>query len=180
MAYGGVALLSTGAWRFMYSKLAGAALFMLCSIVARAQDWQSLKDTAVALFDAEDIRLMIANADAVAELAGTPSSRSWNNAATGHSGTAESLRAFAGPAGVPCKSLRVTNIADERRGVTTYSVCKFASCGWRVVPREYLEGSRYAPSGDPCSSAAQRRSRGAAADDLPAKGAGEARFCAQL
>jgi hypothetical protein len=144
----------------MSLSVAGAALLMICALSSRAQDWTSLKDTAVAKFDAEDIRLMIANAEAVAERSQTPASSSWKNAATGHSGRAESLRAFAGRDGVSCKTLRITNVAGELRGVKAYTVCKFANCGWRVVPREYAEGSgRFTPKGDPCSATARRESR---------------------
>jgi hypothetical protein len=140
--------------------MVGAAVLLLsCAAAAQEQDWSALADTAVAKFDARDIELMVENAKAVAERSETPSSGSWQNEATGHSGKAESLRSFAGPADVSCKTLRVTNVAGERRGVKTYTVCRFAACGWRVVPREYVDGSRPTPPGDPCLPASGRKTQ---------------------
>jgi hypothetical protein len=93
-----------------------------------------LKNSALAKLDAEDQWLMISNAEAVADNTQTPAKSSWKNEKTGHFGSAESLRAFTGAGGIPCKSLRITNVASSRHSVATYSVCKFAVEGWKVVP----------------------------------------------
>jgi hypothetical protein len=129
---------------------------MSCAAGVHAQNWGSLEETAVAKFDERDIELMVENAKAVAERSETPASGSWKNDATGHSGKAESLRAFAGPADLACKTLRITNIAKERHGVKTYTACRFAACGWRIVPREYTEASQL-PPGDPCGPGGRQR-----------------------
>jgi hypothetical protein len=123
-------------YRFQSVALVFAASLIALSTV-QANNLSFLKDTPMANFNDEDIRLMTQSAaDALAD-AKTPSSREWENTATNHSGTAKTLKAFEGPKGIACKRLRLTTHSGNRDGKSAYTLCNMGEDGWKIVPNDY-------------------------------------------
>ena len=113
-----------------------ATLRATYAAVAIAGNLSFLNDSAISKFDEEDMRLMSESVQAVANDDATPSQRSWKNAASGHEGSIESLKAFTGHGGLACKKLRITNVAGDLRSKAVYTMCKSNEGDWRLAPKE--------------------------------------------
>lgn len=107
-------------------------LGLLASTTALASNLSFLKGTAISRFNAEDIDLMLKNADEVLEADASDAKREWSNPKTSSSGFAEVRSQFVSTEGRTCKRLRVGNRAQ---GVppkeATYTLCKHDD-GWML------------------------------------------------
>jgi hypothetical protein len=127
--------------RMSYHQLIVAAqLVALAGLhisAAHAGNMSFISDAPMGKFTDEDIKFMNANLDAALAESRVRTIRSWSNASTGHSGTAEVLQAFAGPNDVPCKRVRVTNQAGKLTGKSQYTLCRIDGQAWNFVPNNY-------------------------------------------
>ena len=103
---------------------------------AAAQNLSFLKDAALSYFDDKDVAMMIATVDAALDEQQPHAVREWKNPGTGNSGKAEVLGTVKSAAGIPCKRLRITNVAHNGvSGRASHTFCKETD-KWMVVPRE--------------------------------------------
>ncbi len=112
---------------------------------AYADNWTFLKETPIAKFDDEDVRLLLDAANAAVADAATPAQRQWKNERTGHYGELRTLASFAGPNGAHCKRLRVTNHASGRESKATYTLCDLPPKGWQWVPSDFAPAPKRNP-----------------------------------
>jgi hypothetical protein len=100
-------------------------LALLASTAALAGNLTFLKGSAISRFDAEDMDLMLKNADEVLSSETANAKREWNNPKTGSSGFAEVREQFVSKDGKSCKRLRVGNKAQGTTAKeATYTLCK--------------------------------------------------------
>jgi hypothetical protein len=104
---------------------------------AYASNWSFLRNSAVAQFDDEDVRLMMESANTVISDPNGPARRQWRNERTGHSGELQSTAAFAGPNDLRCKRLLIVNRAGSKASRSTYTLCDMPPEGWRLVPADF-------------------------------------------
>jgi len=112
-------------------------LYLLITPVAQAGNSTFIIDAPIGRFTDEDVKLMNANIEQTVADTKVRVVHSWSNPITKHSGTAESLQAFAGPGGVPCKRVRIANQAGSLKGQGQYTLCKVDGKEWTFVPNEY-------------------------------------------
>jgi hypothetical protein len=120
---------------------------MFAASNALASNLTFLNDTPLAAFTDEDYAIMRQNAETVLSDAKTPAKREWKNPKTKSSGTAETLAAFAGPKGEPCKRIQIVNHAAGRDSKASYTLCTMDAEGWRLVPSDYAT-----PKGKPAAA----------------------------
>jgi hypothetical protein len=96
-----------------------------------------VSDAPIGKFTEEDMTMMNVNLDATVADEKVRIVHSWNNPNTTHSGTAETLVTFAGPKGITCKRVSITNRASSLAGKGQYTLCKMPEQGWTFVPNEY-------------------------------------------
>jgi hypothetical protein len=121
-------------------------LFLLHSAATLAGNTSFVSDAPIGRFTEEDLKLMNDNIDAALADQKLLVVHSWTNPQTKNSGTAEALRAFSGPNGIPCKRVRVTNRADSLKGQGQYTLCKMEGQGWTYVPKDFASPAQSKPA----------------------------------
>jgi hypothetical protein len=119
---------------------AGSLIATLCLLqppLAQAGNSSFIIDAPIGRFTDEDVKRMNANIDQTVVDTRVRVVHSWSNPATEHSGTAETLQAFTGPDGVPCKRVRIANRAGNLKGQGQYTLCKVDGKEWTFVPNDY-------------------------------------------
>jgi len=116
-----------------------ASLWIACLGMqsALAHNLYFLRNSSIAAFTDEDYALMTQNAVKVLSDDKTPAKASWENPQTGSSGTAETLLAFSGPKGEPCKRLKLTNKAGSRHDQASHTLCHSDETGWQLASSDY-------------------------------------------
>jgi hypothetical protein len=100
---------------------------------ALASNLSFLRGSAISRFTAEDIDLMMKNADAVLAAESLNAKREWNNPKTGSSGFAEVRSQFVSTEGRLCKRLNVGNRATGAPAKdATYTLCIHDEKGWML------------------------------------------------
>lgn len=91
-----------------------------------------LKDTPMAYFGADDVKLMRAAAAEVLKSSKDGTRKDWENPATGNGGAITLLTQFTAPDGRPCNQVRVDTHARSMENSSTMSVCKGADGRWKA------------------------------------------------
>jgi hypothetical protein len=100
-------------------------VLLLISSTALAGNLSFLQGSTISRFNAEDIDLMMKNADEVLASDAPKAKREWSNPKTGSSGFAEAVGQFTARDGKACKRLRVENRAkDTPVKQATYTLCR--------------------------------------------------------
>jgi hypothetical protein len=124
-----------------------AATFLVMAVgTVNAGNLSFLRNSPMASFNDEDVRLMMANAEAAVLDTKLRSPRTWENPATKHTGTAETLLSYSGPNGIACKRLRIANQAGSNKGRATFTVCNRDEKGWQLVPSDFAPVPKAAPA----------------------------------
>jgi surface antigen len=107
--------------------------FAAVSFTAIAQNGLGfLHDAPVGYFTAEDFSMMQVATSAVLSSTDRGATKSWQNPATGNSGSITLLASFTSTEGRDCKRLRVENHTPEISGSSTVKVCRFPDGGWLI------------------------------------------------
>ncbi len=91
-----------------------------------------LKDTPMAYFRADDVKLMRAAAAEVLKIARDGTRKDWDNPATGNGGAVTLLTQFSAPDGRPCSQVRVETHAKSMENASTMTVCKGSDGSWKA------------------------------------------------
>jgi hypothetical protein len=106
-------------------------LGLALSAPALASNLSFLQKSAISRFTAEDIDLMLKNADDALAAESSNVRREWRNPKTGASGFAEVRAQFVSTAGRLCKRLKVGNRAPNAPAKdATYTLCIHDDRGW--------------------------------------------------
>lgn len=116
-------------------------LVLMAANMSYAGNLSFLKDSAIAKFDDEDVRLLMEAVTAVLSDTAAPTKRQWRNERTGHFGELRTSSMLLGRNGVSCKRLRVVNHAGTRKSKATYTMCNIPPDGWRLVPSDFVPAS---------------------------------------
>ena len=113
-------------------------LVTLMSIVqlspAYGQNMRFLLNTPVEKFNDEDFARLKAAALTVLDHPGPGAKQSWDNAATGNSGTITLLQSFSTADGRECHKLHIENRAKALYGASDMNVCRGADRHWLMDP----------------------------------------------
>lgn len=93
-----------------------------------------LKNSPIAHFKQEDLKLMQEAAITVLESNEEGAHQSWENTATGNSGAITALSSHTNAEGRACKRLRIENRAQSRTGSSTQTVCQSVQGTWKFDP----------------------------------------------
>jgi surface antigen len=91
-----------------------------------------LHDAPVGYFTSEDFALMQTATSSVLSSTDRGATKTWQNPATGNSGSITLLASFTSTEGRDCKRLRVENHTTEISGSSTVKVCRFPDGGWLI------------------------------------------------
>ncbi len=89
-------------------------------------------DIPSAKFNAEDRRLQGEAREAVLASTDNGTTRSWENPATGNSGSIELLRSFQSSDGRECKRIRINTQAGPSKNAATMNMCRSGQGKWRM------------------------------------------------
>jgi len=120
------------------ARAVGSAALALACAGAAAQNWVGLlKNTPAERFDEEDLRLFLdASRKALGE-AKAGESVAWQNPASGSRGELKVLKTFTWQ-NHPCRELRVTSEAGDRKGSNVLNLCEVQG-KWKVLSRSQLK-----------------------------------------
>jgi surface antigen len=105
-----------------------------CSSVAAQSNLLFLKDSPLARFNTDDLRLLQEAGQHVLDSQETAPSRAWRNDKTRHSGRVTLVQRFAFD-GRDCGRLRVESSAAGMQSSTLLSACRNAAGSWALEPR---------------------------------------------
>jgi hypothetical protein len=109
------------------------AVLALAAGTARAQgNLGFLKDTPMAYFNGDDVKLMRAAAAEVLKSAKDGTRKEWGNPVTGNGGAITLVTQFTAPDGRTCNQVRVETHARTMENASTMSVCKTAEGHWKA------------------------------------------------
>jgi surface antigen len=116
------------------AMFAGAGtLLALAGAAANAQgNLGFLKDTPMAYFTGDDVKLMRAAAAEVLKSSKDGTRKEWENPVTGNGGAVTLLTQFTAPDGRTCNQVRVDTHARTMENASTMSVCKSADGHWKA------------------------------------------------
>jgi surface antigen len=89
-------------------------------------------DIPSAKFTADDFRMQREAQDSVLASTDIGTTRSWENPATGNSGSIKLLRSFQSSDGRECKRIQITNQAGPSKAVSTMNMCRNGAGPWRI------------------------------------------------
>jgi surface antigen len=89
-------------------------------------------DIPSAKFTADDFRMQREAQESVLVSTDIGTTRSWENPATGNSGSIKLLRSFQSSDGRECKRLQITNQAGPAKAVSVMNMCRSGTGPWRV------------------------------------------------
>ena len=111
---------------------AGSVLALASGTASAQGNLGFLKDSPIAYFKGDDVKLMRAAADEVLKSANNGTRKDWNNPATGNGGAITLVTQFTAPDGRTCKQVRLDNRAKTMENTTIMSVCKNADGQWKA------------------------------------------------
>jgi surface antigen len=91
-----------------------------------------LKDTPLAYFSAEDVKLMRAATTEVLKSTQAGTRKDWENPATGNGGAITLVTPFTAADGRQCNQVRVDTHAKTMENSSTVSVCKTPAGAWKA------------------------------------------------
>ena len=112
--------------------LLGAAALLAATAVTAQGNLGFLKDTPMAYFNADDVKLMRAATAELLESSKDGTRKEWENPATGNGGAITLLTQFNAADGRPCNQVRVETHAKTMENASTMSVCKSADGRWKA------------------------------------------------
>jgi surface antigen len=114
-------------------QAAAGVIAAIISAAALAQNSLGfLHDAPVGYFTSDDFAMMQTATSAVLSSTERGATKTWQNPATGNSGSITLLAAFTSTEGRDCKRLRVENHTPEISGSSTVKVCRFPDGGWLI------------------------------------------------
>jgi surface antigen len=107
-----------------------AASLAVTAATVSAQNLGFMRDSVMSFMNRDDTAMILRNNLAALELPEGHTS-TWNNAKSGHSGTATATRSFQ-ENGMACRQVAMTNHAGGQHGTSDLVYCKTKD-GWRLV-----------------------------------------------
>jgi surface antigen len=111
---------------------AAAVLAVAATTVGAQGNLGFLKNTPMAYFNDDDVKLMRATTAEVLKSSTDGTRKEWENPATGNGGAVTLLMRFSAPDGRQCNQIRVETHAKTMENASTMSVCKTADGRWQA------------------------------------------------
>ncbi len=111
---------------------AAAVLAVAATTVGAQGNLGFLKNTPMAYFNDDDVKLMRATTAEVLKSSNDGTRKEWENPATGNGGAVTLLMRFSAPDGRQCNQIRVETHAKTMENASTMSVCKTADGRWQA------------------------------------------------
>ena len=111
---------------------AAAVLAVAATTVGAQGNLGFLKNTPMAYFNDDDVKLMRATTAEVLKSSSDGTRKEWENPATGNGGAVTLLMRFSAPDGRQCNQIRVETHAKTMENASTMSVCKTADGRWQA------------------------------------------------
>ena len=118
--------------RSAFLVCAASVLTVAATSAAAQGNLGFLKDTPMAYFSAEDVKLMRAITAEVLKSTQSGTRKDWENPATGNGGAIALVTPFTAPDGRQCNQVRVDTHAKTMENTSTISVCKTADGAWKA------------------------------------------------
>ncbi len=118
--------------RSVIAMCAGSVLLVAAPPAGAQGNLGFLKDTPMAYFSAEDVKLMRAATAEVLKSNQGGTRKEWENPATGNGGAITLVTPFTAPDGRQCNQVRVDTHAKTMENSATVSVCKTPDGVWKA------------------------------------------------